>query len=90
MCLICEHIKREIINLLFRRKADWIYRCVQFKGKIGLIFFTILYIQSFSVKNAILGGENENLFIQRLQRKSLKINEKLGGISIISEIDADR
>lgn len=55
-----------------------------------MIFFTILYIQSFSVKNAILGGKNENLFIQRLQRKSLKINEKLGGISIISEIDADR
>lgn len=42
------------------------------------------------MKNAILGGKNQNLFIQRLQRKRLKINEKLGGISIISEIDADR
>lgn len=37
-------------------------------------------------------GEKIKIYLYKdlIQRKSLKINEKLGGISIISEIDADR
>lgn len=36
-------------------------------------------------------GEKIKIYLYKdYKRKSLKINEKLGGISIISEIDADR